>query len=237
MRAPHPNAFSIIGKSLLAKLPNHWLLSLRALRARNLIKRGKFHAGEPEFDLLSDWLRPGDWALDIGANIGTYSIRMSHLVGDDGRVIAFEPVLETFSLLTSNLIYAGCRNVTAINAAASNKVSVLEMRIPLLSSGLENHYQATIASAGQNTKDRAIRTMALKVGTLGLEHRIALVKVDAEGHEHFVLEGMRDVIVRDRPVLVLETTGDPVEEWLLGLGYRIQRFHRSPNTVFIPSET
>ena len=222
-----------VGKFLLAKLPNRWLLPMRGLRARKLIRQGTFDAGEPEFDHLADWLRPGDWALDIGANIGTYSIRMSRLVGDQGRVIAFEPVPETFSILASNLVYAGCKNVSAINAAASDKGGIAQMRIPLFGSGLENHYQASMANTKTNPNERAVQTLTLAVDDLHLAHRLALVKVDAEGHEQFVLGGMRAHIARDRPILILETTTSAIEECLAELGYTVQRFAHSPNRVFI----
>lgn len=213
------------------------MLSLRSLRARRLIRQGEFDAGESEFDHLADWIRPGDWTLDIGANIGTYSIRMSRLVGNEGRVIAFEPVLETFSILASNLVYAGCKNVTAMNAAASDRGGIASMRIPLFGSGLENHYQATMASTKTNPNERTVKTLTLAIDDLHLDHRISLIKVDAEGHEQFVLAGMRAQIERDRPILILETVTSPIQEWLAGLGYTVQRFTHSPNRVFISERT
>lgn len=47
-------------------------------------------------------MAPGDWALDIGANVGHYTKRMSDLAGPEGRVIAFEPVPDTFAVLCAN---------------------------------------------------------------------------------------------------------------------------------------
>ena len=47
---------------------------------------------------------PRDWIVDVGANVGHYTKRLSELVGPKGRVIAFEPILETFSILSESAL-------------------------------------------------------------------------------------------------------------------------------------
>ena len=76
-------------RSLVSVLPRSLRSSLRSLHHRRQMARGRFRSPEPEWDRLGEWLRPGDTALDVGANIGHYACRMSELVGGTGRVIAF----------------------------------------------------------------------------------------------------------------------------------------------------
>lgn len=67
------------------------------------IRRNSFKTTEIEYSLLDKWIRPGDWVLDIGANVGHYSLKFSELVGESGHVLLFEPVLSTVDLLASNI--------------------------------------------------------------------------------------------------------------------------------------
>lgn len=219
-------------KKLLVQLPIGAQQELRRHKYRRAIKRGDFHAGEPEFDLLKKWIKPGDWVLDVGANIGNYTIEMSRLVGGEGRVIAFEPIPETFSLLVSNLAFAGCSNVTLINAAVSHAVETSEMSIPKFNSGLDNFYMARLGRFRGSATVRTRRVLTLALDKIGLENRISLVKVDAEGHEKYVLDGMWGLIQRDRPRLILETTSTEIHARVTDIGYKLQQIPGSPNRVY-----
>ena len=90
-------------KSIAARLPKKLQQSMKRRYFALQIRRGLFRTEEPEFNLASEILREGDWVLDVGANIGHYTVRFSELVGDKGRVIAFEPVPDTFEILSSNV--------------------------------------------------------------------------------------------------------------------------------------
>ena len=89
-------------KRFAAMLPNSWQHELRRRHFQRQIRLGRFHTDEKEYALLDTLLGEGDWALDIGANVGHYTMRMAELVGPSGRVIALEPVPDTFSLLAAN---------------------------------------------------------------------------------------------------------------------------------------
>ena len=73
-------------------------VGLKRLYFGRQMKKRKFRTDEKEFDLLERWVTRGDWALDIGANVGHYTARLSEIVGISGRVITFEPVPETFGI-------------------------------------------------------------------------------------------------------------------------------------------
>ena len=100
-------------KSLIARLPSSLQQVVRQAHFRRAIRTGQFSADEPEYQLLPTLVSPGDWVLDIGANVGHYTLELARLVGPQGRVIAFEPVPETFSVLAANV---ECRGRTANGA-------------------------------------------------------------------------------------------------------------------------
>lgn len=215
-------------RSILAKLPPHWQLTLKRHLYARQIRRGTFATDEPEYNRLGEWIRPGDWVLDIGANVGHYTKRLSELVGDQGRVIAFEPTPATFSLLAANTQHFACANVTLINAAASDRSEIMALSIPKFESGLMNFYEAQLCPEGEGT----LRILTLAVDSLQFRHPIALVKVDAEGHEFSVLRGMPELIAAYHPILIVETGCPEVTAWLKERGYAATKLHGSPNVVY-----
>lgn len=216
-------------KRLAAKLPATWQSALKRIQFRHQIKAGEFRTDEKEFDLLDEWVSPGDWVLDIGANIGHYSCRLSELVGPQGRVVAFEPVPETFELLAANATQFAAQNVSLLNLAASDSVEIVGMRIPKFDTGLANYYMAQLT---QGSADR--RILCAPVDGLNFPQRIRFVKIDAEGHELSVLKGMRDLLARDRPVLVVEDSSAEIADYLAPFGYGSRRIESSSNRIFEP---
>ena len=72
-----------------------------------------------ETQLVQELVRSGDTVIDIGANVGYYTLLFSELVGETGRVIAFEPDPNNFALLERNVLGNGCRNVTLVPKAVA----------------------------------------------------------------------------------------------------------------------
>lgn len=214
-------------KRLAARLPKRFQQSLKRKYFALQLRNHSFRADEPEFELASDLLGQGDWVLDIGANIGQYTIRFSELVGANGRVIAFEPVPDTFDLLSSNVSFHGARNVTLINAAASDSTKVVGFEIPKLGSGLDNFYMAHVSTALSD-----LNVLCIQIDSLDLQNSIRLVKIDAEGHDFLVLKGMKELLRRDKPIVFIEDNSDEVIEFLTDYGYTMRKLENSPNVVF-----
>ena len=133
-------------KRLAAALPAAWQHDLRRAHFRRQIKRNVFTTSEPEYKHLDAFITPGDWVVDVGANVGHYTKRFSELVGPGGRVIALEPVPETFALLTSNAQLFKFTNTTLINTAVSDKCELVGMDIPSFETGLKNFYMARVST-------------------------------------------------------------------------------------------
>ncbi len=218
-------------KKLAARLPHRWQTELKRIHFGRQIKKDSFVTDEPEYRILHDLINPGDWVIDIGANIGHYTKRFSELVEAHGRVIAFEPVPTTFSLLSANVQLFAHPNVSLINAAASDKLDVVSMSIPNFSTGLTNYYEAHLSYAAGSK----LSVLTMPLDSLRIDQHISLVKIDAEGHEAFVLAGMRKLIKASHPVLIVETGSEKIIADLTTLGYVPKKLQNSPNVLFKPN--
>jgi FkbM family methyltransferase len=216
-----------IAKRIAAVLPNCVQQELKRRYCAYNIFRKRFIPDEPEYAVLDKFLSNGDWVLDIGANIGHYTLKLSNLVGSKGRVFALEPVPETFELLSANVQLFPIKNVTLLNVAVSDQSSIVSMKIPVLNTGLKNYYMASISEG-----DTGLDVFCMTIDSLPLSHPIRLVKIDVEGNELQVLYGMKNLLIRDKPTLIIETNSRDVIEHLLKLGYKVENYPNSPNYIF-----
>lgn len=215
-------------KRIIAKLPFQWQNELKRIYFWYQIKNDKFVTNEPEYSILEKFISLGDWVIDIGANVGHYTKRFSEIVGPTGRVIAFEPVPETFFLLSANIQNFLQANITLFNVAVSDKTGIAGMSIPRFNTGLINFYRAHLS----DDTDSDLKILTMKLDSLKLANRISLIKIDAEGHEESILKGIRELLLLDRPTLIIETESVTVLNDLQNLGYSGQRIEGSPNTIF-----
>ncbi len=174
-------------------------------------------------------LRPGDCVLDIGANVGYYSLLAASLVGPGGSVHAFEPCETALTSLRRNVALNPAAAVTLHPLALADRVQSAPFFV-----ASEAH---TGLSSLRDLGDRTHRVA--EVATAPLDHLIdtippvRLMKIDVEGAELRVLRGARGLLERDRPDLLLELTdaflqelggsAEQVCEWLAGFGYSLYR--------------
>jgi len=141
----------------------------------------------------------GGVALDLGANIGTYTRLLAELADE---VIAIEPVPETFDHLRFNMRSLGVHNVRLINAAASDRDGQVVMEIPRYRRGPEAIADARVVQ--KPTKLRHFSVAAMRVDSLRLR-RLDFLKIDVEGHEIAAVSGARETIERFRPAMIVES--------------------------------
>jgi FkbM family methyltransferase len=211
-----------VAKSLAYAMPPGVQLGLKNSLRSYQILRGKFRSPEPEWDRLAEWIKPGDTVLDIGANAGHYTLRMSELVGPNGLVIAFEPIAETFRELACDCGKARYANIALVNAAVSDRPGRVCMTVPTRDS-----YRASITDSGISVLAVALDAMKLP--------KVDLIKIDVEGHELPALLGARELLAREKPRLIVEEndrSDSRVRTYLRDLGYRDQVAPHSPNTVY-----
>lgn len=154
--------------------------------AKKLILYGNFEGREIE--LLCSHVRPGDCALDVGANIGLYSLALSRAVGPTGHVIAVEPDPENLALLRRNLQFNGCTNVIVIVEALGDEAGT----VMLYETDRDNRGAlSTVDIAGvgaQRALEVKMRRGDSVMQEVGLKPRIA--KIDVEGTEPRVFAGL-----------------------------------------------
>jgi FkbM family methyltransferase len=169
---------------------------------------------------------PGWTVLDIGANIGAHTLRLSRLVGTTGRVFAFEPMDYAFSKLSRNLLLNEAGNTRAFKLALSDHNAAA---CPV-------DFRSSWATSGERRRETSSVDLR-KLDDWFLEHRLSrldLIKLDVDGHEWQVLKGGLMSIERYRPILLIEAGAwhfasretNPLE-LLASLGYR---FWETTNT-------
>jgi FkbM family methyltransferase len=183
---------------------------------------------EPELDCLPYFLGPGQVFVDVGANIGVFTVKAAKEVGNNGLVIAIEPFIETALRLSRNVEANAYTNIR-IRTFCLGRVTQ-QARL-YLNKGKPNSF-------GLIPKDDAASVSVLSVSLddlcrwEGLD-RLDYLKIDAEGAEAAVLEGGLQTINRHRPIVQVEVT---LRDCDLGLNYRRFAAPKSMNNVFIPAE-
>jgi FkbM family methyltransferase len=161
-----------------------------------------------EFAAVSRLIKSGETFLDIGSNVGIWSLCVSRLIGPTGRVIAVEPNPETLRILHRNLQRnegLGQR-VTVVPVAISNfnGVSQFENTDYLGTSHLINNSRIKDSSI---VKAESVQVNTLDHLILSLQESPTFIKCDVEGFEAYVIEGGKDYLNRTRPKFLLEVSG------------------------------
>jgi len=148
-----------------------------------------------ETSIVKKELRRGDVFVDIGAHIGYYTVMAAEIVGKEGKVYAFEPASKNYEILVKNV--EGMENVLTFNLAASSKSGVASLYL-----NPENSGDNRVNSPQKYFQEEKITTVILDDFMRGVE-RVDFVKIDVQGHELSVLEGMKGIIERFRGLKII----------------------------------
>jgi FkbM family methyltransferase len=158
-------------------------------------------------------VKNGDTVVDVGANIGYFSIVAARAAGDGGRVVAFEPVAPVRQSLLANLRLNDITQVTVQSEALSS------------TSGETTFYLGPEQDTGLGSLRALQNSTSIPVRQIRFDDwwdrrtRVALVKIDVEGAELRVLEGMAECLARDQPDIIVEVT----DRFLRSLGASAER--------------
>jgi FkbM family methyltransferase len=162
--------------------------------SKTLREQGIWEAYETQ--LFIACLQDGAKVLDIGANIGYYSVLASLFLGANGQVLAYEPNPENFTVLEKNIAINSCTNVQAFQLALSN---IDEEGFLYLSDDNFGDHQIY-----DNNQDRHKQQISLVNGdahTKQFLHKANLIKIDTQGAEWQVLQGISQLIKNSLPQL------------------------------------
>jgi FkbM family methyltransferase len=172
--------------------------------------RGVF---EPHMVQLFDSLvKPSDTVLDVGANIGCTSI----LFGSRARqVVSFEPSPTTFSFLKKNLAAAGLNNVTPLNLGLGKTAGRFELTF-----SADNRSGGFVSNKVQASAGHRVEAIDIAQGDTFVKGAnldgVDFIKIDVEGFERDVIEGLRDTLSTYEPTVTLE-----LNHWCLNVFQRI----------------
>jgi FkbM family methyltransferase len=178
-----------------------------------------------ESTLFTAHIEQGMTVLDVGANVGYYTLLAAQAVGSDGHVVAVEPDPLNTALLRENIARAGLTNVEIIAAAAWRDSAKLRLR--------RNPDNAGDSRVGRGRgAGRSVKVDAVALDdVLGVEAVVHAVKIDAQGTDHVAVQGMERLLRRMHPIVFVEfwpeairSIGDEptaVIEYYRSLGFRL----------------
>lgn len=212
-----------------------------SLDTSDFLQRTLFAAGdfEPHIrQIIQKRLKPGDTFIDIGANVGFYTLIASKAVGNAGKVFAFEPAPETMAALRTNIGLNGGENVQPVQIALSDRAGDAQLFVDAA-----NNSGATSLRSSPNAS-RPTTVILETYDTYAATHAIpnpALIKIDVEGAETAVLKGMTSLL-RHRPPMIIEVSelsltqmGSSKEELfgiMEGAGYRASLLSQPRQSIY-----
>lgn len=147
--------------------------------------------------ILFKYVRPGDYVLDIGANIGDHTVAYSDWVGSKGKVTAFECGYEANACLRNNM--RGRENVVILDMALWSSDGWLNFN-----EDNKNFGASFVMKSNVSSHESPVKCMDLDSITL---ERVDFMKIDAEGAESEILRGAEDTIGKFKPIICMEVNG------------------------------
>lgn len=198
-----------------------------------LLKSKKLVSSENEFYLLKNFVKKNHNVIDVGANIGRYSFKLSELIGKNGLVYSFEPMHKSYLTFLSLINFAKVKNIIPFNFALSNKSNFVMMK-ELESTNKKDYLFGTqTESKIVNNKKNSIIQYSIKLDEIKIKKKISFIKIDCEGYELEVLQGAKSTIKKNKPVILVEYNNHKVVKFLLSLGYKeVIRKQKSRNKLF-----
>lgn len=190
-----------------------------------------------ETDLIKSLLQSGNVFVDIGANIGYYSLVASRCVGASGKVYSFEPAPSNFSFLLKNIQENNSQNIIATMKAIAEKKGILQL---FMDEHLSGGHQ--IFNSGMKTHSVDVDTISLDEFFENEKTPIDLLKIDIEGAEMLALKGMRKTIASNPQMkiitefypVMIERCGFSPQQYLhelRGLGFSLSIIDEEKNAV------
>jgi len=184
----------------------------------SIFNRGVY---EPDTSRIIDkFIEPGMTAIDVGASNGVHTLRMAKRVGSTGEVYAFEPSEMRFKYLEHNIKLNPYKNIKTEMKGVSNKHQYTQFK--------------DLGWVRMDNKNIVTQGPAVEVVTLNdyvkknMIQKVDFIKIDTDGWEYHIIDGMRDILKRDKPIIIMEMretfheekTGEELVLLLSKLGYR-----------------
>ena len=207
-----PSKVTIFGNEMF--LSNYGYVSI------SLAKYGWYEKTVTNY--IFEHLKPNSSVLDIGANIGYYTLIMAKLVGNQGNVFAFEPEPSNFKILTKNIEANSYCNIQAEKYVLSEHDGETKLFLSNTDPGSHKIYSSPNVSKKNIIVDAISLDSYLKKHSIDPE-TINFVKIDVEGSEFGVLQGMKTILSKTNDLkIILEF--DPIQ---------FRESHVDPNDILV----
>jgi FkbM family methyltransferase len=182
-----------------------------------------------ETELFEKMAQDSMVVVDIGANIGYYTLIAARLVGKKGTVYAFEPEPSNYKLLCENIAINGYANIVPIQKAVSNTSGKAKLYVDKAIGDVSSFAKDNVLTHSKNVDCLEVETITLDdffERTVG-DDRIDLMKIDVEGAEELVIDGAERVLRNNRLKIFMEFMPDQLTKAgtdPLKLLYKLQNY-------------
>jgi|APSaa5957512535_1039671.scaffolds.fasta_scaffold00338_25 FkbM family methyltransferase len=150
--------------------------------------------GEYETELMKKYIKKGDIVIDVGANIGYFTLIYSQLVGKYGKVYAFEPEPKNFAILKKNVEINKYENIILEEKAVSDTNEKIKLYV---SDHMANHKIYQVDSSAKNFLEINAINLNDYLENLGIDKKINFIKIDVEGAEFHVFNGIKSLLSKN----------------------------------------
>ncbi|MBA4320652.1 MAG: hypothetical protein C0412_19845 [Flavobacterium sp.] len=223
---PYKNVIEIQGSKMWVGIKQEPLSMRRTfeLYASNLIHE------KATTDLFKKVVKEGNVVVDLGANVGYFTLLAARLVGEKGKVYAFEPEPKNYSYLVKNIKLNNYNNVQAFQKAVSDKNGKTQLYICDYDSG--HHTINQYGGVEKYSRGRLVEEKSIEIEAVTLdeffknrEESIDVIKMDVEGAEALALAGMDNILRKNKKLkmfveffpLLIRKMGNSPEEFIYKL--------------------
>ncbi|MBK8610795.1 MAG: FkbM family methyltransferase [Chitinophagaceae bacterium] len=202
------------------------------------------HYDDEIIELAKKYIRPGTAMLDVGANYGQMSVVLSkHMeASGGGKVYAFEAEPFVGEVLKKNVAINNRNNIEIVMGAVHFQ-SGIKLIFPEPDFKRFDSY-GSYGIDPQATKGREVET--LTIDSLGITEKVSFIKVDIQGSDLFALQGAKETILRDKPVIIFEfeeqfqdefkTCFNDYVEFVRSVNYKFTNIISHVNYLIVPND-
>lgn len=196
-------------KILFKLLPIEAYLRLVSSLYIKLISADFLQKQYPEIHYLRTLIKPGFNCIDIGANLGYYSVFMSKWATPAGKVIAVEPMPLFGKIWQGNILMNRCTNITLVPNALGAENKIVRMTTPVID-GVLRHGLTKVSDTNKdsNTTAQSIDVqMITPTEAFAAMTKIDFIKIDVEGYEQYIIKEMFSLLNTHKPIVQAELSG------------------------------
>ncbi len=156
-----------------------------------------------EYPHLSKLINSDDVVVDVGANLGFFSMMISKLVGENGQIFSFEPSINIYNKLIDNLTLNSIKNVKPENCGLGQSDQILTLKRNKKYSGLST----LVLEQDNEIIEEQVKITSLDKYFYDKKTKINFIKIDTEGFEPEVLKGAKQIINSSKPLIYIELGG------------------------------